>query len=276
MAELTIRETIDIDKLFRMESGYVLDFSNASFRAFVYDSTGVDVNSEDSANSYYGLSKAKSLRLFFRAESSYLSGRLLAALIEYVEAKDLSSDVDQRMLVIERIKRTADRLLHESPIDNLDAMEVFQNEKAIHILVSSIQDSIRKNQPEAALDRLHTFLTHLLRDVCSRRSIRWSETMPLHSLMGLYRKFLARNNLLESEMTDRILGTAISLLDAYNHVRNQHSFAHPNQPLSEAESSFVVSAVLNVVKFIYTLEDPASNQKQDNRSPIMTIDDIPF
>jgi hypothetical protein len=94
--------------------------------------------------------------------------------------------------------------------------------------------------------------------------------------MGSYRTFLTVNKLLESEMTDRILGTAISLLDAYNKVRNQHSFAHPNPPLSQAESSFVVSAVLNVVKFIYALENPTMQHEQLQESAALKDNDLPF
>lgn len=275
MPEFSTREWIDIQTLFE-SGGYVLDFGNDTFRAFVVNATEVDVYDEASTV-YADLSKARRLRAFFRHETSYLSGKLLLALLEYIEAKQLAWDVTNRDTIILRLKDTADRLLSESPIDNLDAVEPFANKGTLSVLVSSIQESVRRNQPEAALDRLHTFLVRLLRDISDGHSISYTQETPLHSLMGGYRKYLRDNGLLKSEMTDRILSTALSLLDAYNKVRNDHSFAHANETLSRSESAFVVSAVLNVVKFISTIEQPPELEASSESQLISEIDDdIPF
>jgi hypothetical protein len=277
MAKLTTRENIDIEALLDMSGGYPLDFTNASLQSFVFNATNVDIYDESSAR-YVG-SKANRLRSFFQHESEYRSGKLLEALLDYIDAKELARHLsdDQRLAVIGRLGGTAERLVRQSPIDNLDAVEPFANEKSLAILVSSIQDSVTKNQPEAALDRLHTFLTRLLRDVCARHSISFDGATPLHSLMGSYRKFMREKSHLESEMTDRILGTSISLLEAFNHVRNNHSLAHPNNALSRVESAFVVSAVLNVVKFICAIEQYPSNAggAREVAAPY-SDDDIPF
>jgi len=278
MAELSTRENIDIETLLDMSDGYPLDFGNVSLKVFVFNATGVDIYDETSTR-YSGLSKANRLRSFFQHESGYLSGRLLKALLEYINAKDLVRHLseEQRVGVTERLMRTADRLLRESPIDNVDAIEPFANEKSLSILVSNIQDSIRKNEPEAALDRLHTFLTRLLREVCTTHSISYDQTTSLHSLMGLYRKFLKSECHMESEMTDRILGTSISLLEAFNQVRNNHSYAHANDALSQGESAFIVSAVLNVIKFIYAIEHRESPEITSGITNLVPPnEDIPF
>ena len=46
MAELKFRERKYIEKLFEMSGGYVLDFSNRSFREFVLDSIKIDIDEE--------------------------------------------------------------------------------------------------------------------------------------------------------------------------------------------------------------------------------------
>jgi Abortive infection C-terminus len=276
MAVLTIREDIDLINFLGMEQGYVLDFSNESFKRFVFDRTGVNIY-DDNLERYIGLSKARRLKAFIQHESDFLSGKLIHALIEYTEAKGLARDVHDRPAVLERLKRSADRLVHESPIENLDAVDPFANERSLSILVSSIRESVSRNEPEAALDRLHTFITTLLRDISSKHSISYDDKTPLHSLMGAYAKELRNKGELQSEMADRILKSSISILDSFNYVRNNHSFAHPNETLSPAESSFVVSAVLNVIKFICSIEFPDdTTERTEERTHLADDDEIPF
>lgn len=53
-----------IDRVFRMESGYVLDFSNWTFAEFFHDELDVDIDSPRWAAQ--GDSKAKRLRYYLR------------------------------------------------------------------------------------------------------------------------------------------------------------------------------------------------------------------
>ena len=67
---------------------------------------------------------------------------------------------------------------------------------------------------------MHTFVIKYVRELCSRHGIAFEKDTPLHSLFGLYVKFLQKNNLVESEMSERILKSSISVLDTFNDVRN--------------------------------------------------------
>ena len=77
------------EKLFEMESGYVLDFSNGTFNNFIRDSVGIDVyddgylrNVEKTQGSS---SKANILRYFWRYESDEDIFKVVSDLVEYYE-----------------------------------------------------------------------------------------------------------------------------------------------------------------------------------------------
>ena len=78
------------------------------------------------------------------------------------------------------------------------------------------KESIKKNEPEPALDRLHTFTIKYVRELCTKHGIKFEKDTPLHSLFGGYVKFLVENKLIDSTMTKRILKSSISVLDAFN------------------------------------------------------------
>jgi Abortive infection C-terminus len=81
MSSLNLSEKRQLEKLFNMSSGYVLNFSDASFGDFFVDTVDIDIHSEKYQS--YGTSKAKKLREFWRIEPDYLVGKVILALVEY-------------------------------------------------------------------------------------------------------------------------------------------------------------------------------------------------
>lgn len=65
----------DIEKIFGMGSGYVLDFSNATFGEF-FRQYNVDIH--DPKYQTFGTSKAKKLRAFWESESDRFVGTVLS------------------------------------------------------------------------------------------------------------------------------------------------------------------------------------------------------
>ena len=79
-----------IDKVFDMEGGYVLNFSNRTFAEFFRDELGVDID-----NPYWaaeGGSKAKRLRYYLRRANRNAALNTLNALWEYREASSITAD----------------------------------------------------------------------------------------------------------------------------------------------------------------------------------------
>ena len=77
-----------IDKVFGMESGYVLDFSNRIFAEFFREELGVDI--DDPRWETQGGSKAKRLRYYLRQVDRKTALNTLNALWEYREASSVT------------------------------------------------------------------------------------------------------------------------------------------------------------------------------------------
>ncbi len=79
-----------INRVFGMESGYVLDFSNRTFAEFFHDELDVDI--DDPRWAAEGGSKAKRLRYYLRQVDRKTALATLNALWEYREASSITAD----------------------------------------------------------------------------------------------------------------------------------------------------------------------------------------
>ena len=122
--------------------------------------------------------------------------------------------------------------MQDTPVPDLDALVPIDNERDFETVVQAVREVIEKNQPETGLDRLHTFTIKYIRSLCQQHGLAISRDKPVHSLFGEYVKALRDQGYIESSMTERILKASISILEAFNHVRNDQSLAHDNPILN--------------------------------------------
>tara|TARA_Y100001933_G_scaffold251474_1_gene289216 strand:+ start:157 stop:987 length:831 start_codon:yes stop_codon:yes gene_type:complete len=257
MADLSFAEEKKFEMLFGMFSGYVLDFSNRTFEDFFFRSIQINIYDEK-FNAYSG-SKANRLRAFWKSESNYLVGKLLKDMVEYAAAFD---SVDQKLL--DECRLAAERLLQCAPVPEIDAITPNAPGPTFEALAKSVREAIENNEPETGLDRLHTFVVKYFRAICEKHSIPVDRNKPLHSMVGGYVKFLDGAGLLHSEMSKRILKSSIQTMEAFNHVRNNQSFAHDNEVLNRAESLLIYNHVTATIRFIETLESPEELKKDES------------
>ena len=78
-----------IERVFSMEGGYVLDFSNRTFAEFFHEELGVDI--DDPRWAVQGGSKAKRLRYYLRQANRQTALDTLNALWEYREASSVTA-----------------------------------------------------------------------------------------------------------------------------------------------------------------------------------------
>lgn len=275
MADLSSIEKLKIEKLFDMGTGYVIDFSNRTFSEFILDTMGIEIY--DSKYDYASGSKANRLRAFWQKEPNHVVGQLLLKLLEYWRVKKEDSYpkiTPAEQALYDECARIAERLIQDSPVENLDAIQSFSDDKNFSLLAKSIKDSIRNNEPEAALDRLHTFLVKYVRQLCNKHGIEHDRNKPLHSLFGEYVKHLKQHDLIQSQMTERILKASISILEAFNDVRNNQSFAHDNPILNYNESILIFNNVASAIRFLQSIEASETEPIPDQEIP--SWDDIPF
>lgn len=112
MSSLSITDRRNLEKLFGMSGGYVLNFTDQTFGEFVLEAVELDIHAEKYMEK--GTSKAKKLRTFWQLESDYTVGQLLIKLIEYHGSLSTAPDAETKALS-ERCVQIATRLLAGGP-----------------------------------------------------------------------------------------------------------------------------------------------------------------
>ena len=268
MANLTAIEKRKLERVLGMSSGDVLNFSNRTFAEFFLDSVGLDIY--DGKYDYASGSKANRMRAFWNIESNYMVGKVLG---DFFDNWDELSDNYDKTQVPENCLRIVHRLKESAPVQDIEAVRSISDERDFEALAKSVRESINRNEPETGLDRLHTFLVKYFRVLCKKHGINTERKKPLHSLLGEYVKALKKEGLIESNMTKRILKSSISVIDAFNKVRNEQSYAHDNEVLNYNESLLIFNHVTSSIRFIETLE---SNTTVTKNNLDGEHDDIPF
>jgi hypothetical protein len=243
MAKLKYGEKDDFEALLGMRTGYVLDFTNRQFREFVLDSVHLDI--DDPMIGGNG-SKASRLRHFWDNQPDHVIGRLLKDFVE--RAPEGNAPLRKRCTAAaERLSKSA--AVHDAiVISEISRLDDFEQ------LAAGVQDSIAKNEPEAGLDRLHTFTVKFVRWLSERRGMIVDRDKSLNAIFGMYVKKLQELKIIDSRMTEMILKTSISVLDAFNDVRNNRSLAHDNALLNHEESLLIFNHVTTAIRFIWALE----------------------
>ena len=268
MSDLTTIEKRKIERALAMGSGYVLNFSNRTFAEFFLDGFGIDIY--NAKYDYGSGSKANRMRAFWEHESNYLVGRALDLLFsEWNEFRGYGAPDEPP----EECLRIVRRLKESAPVPDIEAVTPNFEDQSFEALARSVRDTIDRNEPEAGLDRLHTFVVKYFRVLCGKRGIDTSRDKPLHSLVGEYVKALKMEGLIESEMTERILKSSISVMEAFNRVRNEQSFAHDNKILNYNESLLIFGHVTSSIRFIEAIEKPSTETRALAADQ---FDDIPF
>lgn len=141
MAELKESEKLILEKLFEMQSGYVLEFSNSKFQQFVFNNFKIDIYSDK--YSIYGESKANRLRAFWHLESNQTVGKLILELLEVWRTERVLKGkiiTENDKTLQDESKQIANKLLG---VKN----QTFKTEE-------TIDDFLNKDFEEVSLDKL--------------------------------------------------------------------------------------------------------------------------
>lgn len=249
MSDLNGVERRKLERLLGMNAGYVLNFSDRTFREF-FEEYRIEIDAE--RYRVGGSSKANRMRTYWNLEGNHSVGRVIKGLMDY--AKDEACLPSDDLTLIGDCLKITERLLSDQPVVEFDALAATADERDFEVLANHVRDAIEKNQPESALDRLHTFVMKFSRNACESHGIEVSRDKPLHSVFGEYVRALREGGHLHSIMTERILRSSISVLEAFNDVRNNMSLAHDNPMLNYEESLLIFNHVAASVRFIKALE----------------------
>lgn len=144
MSNLSIFEKMKFEELFNMETGYVLDFSNASFKRFFANTVGIDIEQEK--YNYGSNSKANRLRAYWDSESNILVGDLLSKLLEYWKTKKISNQQEiskGEQLLFDECTVVAQRLSNKD--SKAKPITVSEDLDDVRISISGEGNTIGKN-----------------------------------------------------------------------------------------------------------------------------------
>lgn len=275
MANLSFSEKKRLETFLDMGGGYVLNFSNNTLQRFVHDAIGVDIYNAKYDNGGT-TSKANRIRGVWDKESDYQVGLLIEAFTKYwCEFIGGSQISNEQYDLLKNCEALAHKLKSESLGAQIQVIQATSDDINFHKLAKQVREAIERNEPETALDRLHTYTVKFVRELCDKHGIAYDKDKPLHSFFGEYVKHLSKNGMIKSVMTERILKTAISNLEAFNDVRNNQSFAHDNSILNYHESLLIFRSISSIVEFINSIEEPAAKSVEAAK-PKPTDDDLPF
>ncbi|MGO7046035.1 abortive infection family protein [Rhizobium johnstonii] len=249
MVDLKHSEMRIIETAFQADPGYVLNFSDRTFREFFEDELHIDI--DDKRYRQQGSSKMNRLRAFLKTETPTRVAAALRALWSYREsltqARQVPDGTQHRLFaLIAGIESGED-------IARTDAIDRFSNDETLEELVAAIERDIQADRPGAALDRLHTYCTKKFGHLLDQRGISWTREEPLHSRVGKYVRALQSERELRN-MTLQILKNAIGVFDKFNHVRNNQTLAHDNELPDKAEARFIFDSVTAILRFVRAVD----------------------
>lgn len=258
------------EKLFDMGSGYVLNFSDRAYQSFIADS--IAINIDDWSYFAYWTSKANRMRGFWDKASDFKIWILLLDLLAYAKEEGL---IEWKDALYDSCYYIATQLKSGSDIDSLEILNI-EDSKTVDLLLEEIKSWIQKETPEVILDRLHTLCTKFIKWISQEYWI-ITEDKSLNAIFWMYIKKLKEEGIIESELSEKLFKSNISILEDFNYIRNNQSLAHDNTILNSNESLLIIKNIINLIEFLDLIESQKKkNIEKKKQDELVSIEDIPF
>jgi len=256
----SIKDKALIERVLEMESGYVLDFSDATMMNFVAESVEKDIH--DVKYQVNGSSKAKKLRTFIDMESDEIVTKLLLDMLERKRdriissygisnesGKNKNSEIDSAVYVIQKssLSQSVAPAIHETLTGDFGRVNVA-------LLADDVKKSILEGCPQKGLDRMHTYLVGFLRSRCEKHQIPFDESDTINSMIAKLIKIYESKGYIQSDCSLLIAKSQISIFEKFNHVRNRQSLAHDNEILGNSESLYLLNSIVGSIRFIREID----------------------
>ncbi len=147
MSTLREFEKQKFEKLFRMKSGYVSDFTDASFSSLFQSVANIDIHSEKYRK--HGNSKAKKLRAFWDLEDDELVVEILEEMLECWQSPIDGNELDEKLFY--ECKEILQRLSSKnSSLRQLKTNSVIRDSAHLSSLIKRIEENV-SSDPDAAI-----------------------------------------------------------------------------------------------------------------------------
>lgn len=141
-------------------------------------------------------------------------------------------------------------------LQGVDALEPNSDEENFDVLARQVRSAIEEGSPELGLDRLHTFALKYIRTAYARHFARVAvRNATANSLLGEIANDLRATGVIKSKMATEIFKSSARVLEEFNYVRNNQTFAHDNPDIiTRGEAYFIYQSVAASIRFLKTFE----------------------
>lgn len=268
MSTLSFIERETIYRLFGIQEGFVFiwwarqgKYNKNKTKDLIQDACGINIYDDEE---FQCLSQQKCVEKIWDECSPQIVAKLLTALCDYFcfgMAGCSWNDEDQRDYneVQEIIKRLTAMQSVELPEPQLGDLQ---------LIVDDIRKNITAGTPELVIDRLHTFATQYIRDICQKHTIATKDDKgnyySLDGIVGRLKNWYRDNNYFESEFCVVALQNSITIFTKFNELRNENSAAHPKPLLKKAEAEYAIKIIADTLIFIDKIEKAQDDALEDD------------
>ena len=257
MANLSGIEKAQLEFLFQMKSNGVLDFTISTLADFVKKSVNLDYKKRAKIEYRRGTNVDYLISLWDNGDDCIV-GKLLNDLAYYTEEFHTKRDgrvIDKEIqLSLTKVRTIAARLISSDISISIPKIEV----ETFESLRVDINQSLSRNAPEFVLDRLHTFASKMIRNICLDNKINIvksnGEFYPLYKMVDKLSCYYAENPMLKSEFSVSAIKASVLLFTQYNDVRNDQSYTYGYDILKGVEAEYVVRIMSATISLIYDIE----------------------
>jgi hypothetical protein len=167
------------------------------------------------------------------------------------ELRAQSGREETELISAAKLTRVIERL--ERGVPRTDAIDRFSADESLDELVAAIERDIQANKPHVALDRLHTYCMKKFAHLLAAMGEASNASEALNARAGRYFNPLRRTGKVRP-ISEKIMKQTVETFELFNSVRNNESLAHDNTLIEPAEARFIFDAVVNLLRFVKSIE----------------------
>ncbi len=265
MTKLSINERELLYKFFDISGGYVLlplyraTCKNKTWtQKIIFEATNIDIY-EDSE--YRPLSQQKAIEKIIDTQSSVEISKMFRGFYDYVmfNKEEYRKVYNCCVLSFDELADKVDKLITKlksmptttATLPKLDA-------DGLRSLENDLKQKLANQEFDLAIDRLHTYALYYFEKLCKENNLTPNKDPKNHIMFDdmvtqLQKKF-ENNDLLNNFDKETIKNSKI-MLQKYNEIRNNQSYAHPNKIIENAKAKYVVENIISLMNYLGELSN---------------------
>lgn len=255
MSDLKGVEKLKFEKLFWMESGYVLDLSNKKLQNLILDISGIDVYEDEKCTD----SKANRLRTFWDKESNYVVGNLLKELLEYYRILIPDAEQSEQNLRNDCLN-IAENLIHKNLTQDLKTSKIkYIDHSFIQEHIEKCDKKINDNDFSGAITNARSLIETILLYIEYKLSgedkkFDWDLKSLYKNVATKLNLSVDKNNKIDDSLK-KIMSGLFSIVSGIaelgNELGDRHGKAYKNYLTERHHAILVVNSAKSFTEFIF-------------------------